>query len=480
MDIYTNILIVGGGSTGIGSAWRLNELITKNRLNKDVTWMIVDESGHVGGAAASRVDKHGFTWDLGSHVVYSRYKYFNNVLNNIMSDELNYLERKGWVWMKDTFIPYPLQNNLQLLPSEYLIDSISSILSKRDNTVLECTNFKEYALEKYGKLLAKDFFIPYIYKMFAYPAEDLSIEWVHHASGSKHKNVPEINIPLILKNILNNSDAPGWYNSDKFPYPKVGGSGRIWEKIFNAIPTDNTLLQERVVEVEVESKIAILSSGKRIRYDFMISTIPIPELLKICNYKSVTDMPCTRAHVIGLGFKGEKPKQFTDKMWVYDATEKSPYFRLSFPHNYSKYNVPMNGSHWSVLCEISESSKKAVNSKELVTDTVKSLKSEFLINTDHLITTTHKTTDYAYAVPSHGRDDKLKTYDMWLTGRSIYSRGRFGNWKYECGNQDSSFMQGVEVVDKIFFGVEEITHQHPELIGTDLIDRTIPNGGYDD
>jgi len=39
----------------------------------------------------------------------------------------------------------------------------------------------------------------------------------------------------------------------------------------------------------------------------------------------------------------------------------------------------------------------------------------------------------------------------------VHNRGRFGAWKYETGNMDHSFMQGVEVIDRILAGKEEIT-----------------------
>jgi hypothetical protein len=44
-----------------------------------------------------------------------------------------------------------------------------------------------------------------------------------------------------------------------------------------------------------------------------------------------------------------------------------------------------------------------------------------------------------------------------LQARNIYSRGRFGAWKYEVSNQDHSLMQGVEAVERILSGDAERT-----------------------
>lgn len=51
-----------------------------------------------------------------------------------------------------------------------------------------------------------------------------------------------------------------------------------------------------------------------------------------------------------------------------------------------------------------------------------------------------------------------------LEEMDILSRGRFGSWKYEVGNQDHSFMLGVEAVDRVLHGAVEVTLNYPDFV----------------
>jgi hypothetical protein len=64
---------------------------------------------------------------------------------------------------------------------------------------------------------------------------------------------------------------------------------------------------------------------------------------------------------------------------------------------------------------------------------------------------------YSYPVPTIGRDDALAVIQPWLASHEIYSRGRFGAWRYEIGNTDHSVMMGVEIADHLVSGTPETT-----------------------
>jgi protoporphyrinogen oxidase len=75
---------------------------------------------HCVGLSQSVVDPQGFTWDMGGHVIFSHYQYFTQLLDNLVP-EYNHREREAWVWMRERFVPYPLQNNIWSLPTALCI-----------------------------------------------------------------------------------------------------------------------------------------------------------------------------------------------------------------------------------------------------------------------------------------------------------------------------------------------------------------------
>jgi UDP-galactopyranose mutase len=63
--------------------------------------------------------------------------------------------------------------------------------------------------------------------------------------------------------------------------------------------------------------------------------------------------------------------------------------------------------------------------------------------------------EYAYPIPTLDRDRALAVIQPWLQERGVYSRGRFGSWRYELGNMDHAVKMGVDVARLIVEGRPE-------------------------
>jgi len=164
-------------------------------------------------------------------------------------------------------------------------------------------------------------------------------------------------------------------------------------------------------------------------------------------------------HVIGIGIEGPVPKELETKCWMYFPESISPFYRATVFSNYSPNNVPRPGQQWSLMCEVSESPDKPVNAQTIIDETVSGLRACRMIDENYsIISRWHKRLEYGYPTPWYGRDALLDPVNTELTALDIYSRGRFGTWKYEVSNQDHSVMQGVEAIDHILQGKAERTY----------------------
>ena len=110
-----DILIVGAGPTGLGAATRLKQY---EKQGHKVNWMLIDAFEEAGGLACTDITPEGFLFDMGGHVIFSHYRYFDELIEAAVGkgdDHWAVHERVSQVWMRDRWIYYPFQNiNRQL------------------------------------------------------------------------------------------------------------------------------------------------------------------------------------------------------------------------------------------------------------------------------------------------------------------------------------------------------------------------------
>jgi hypothetical protein len=113
------------------------------------------------------------------------------------------------------------------------------------------------------------------------------------------------------------------------------------------------------------------------------------------------------------------------------------------------------------LCEVNVGDEGAPLSGDPVDAVIDALVSLGFIDRERVVSTWHRFLNHGYPVPVLGRDDDLGFVNRTLEHLGVYSRGRFGGWRYEVSNQDHAFMQGVEIIDRLVNGASEVTYPTP-------------------
>ena len=446
MSADKKVVIIGAGPTGLGAAWRLQERGHHH-------WSLLEGSDHAGGLASSTIDANGFTWDLGGHVLFSHYPYFDDVMNQALGDAWVEHVREAWVWMRNRWIPYPFQNNIWRLPHGELEACIAGLEAIQGKTSTPRT-FRDWLLASFGAGICDSFLLPYNRKVWAYDPDKLNVEWMG-------ERVATVDLNRIRENIRLQRDDVSWGPNSTFRFPLNGGTGAIWKSVAAKLPADRLHFNRAVARVDSTRRRVEMQNGDRIDYDVLISTLPLDVLLsnlveggRLASLAS--RFVYSSSHIIGVGLRGAPPDDMRTKCWIYFPEPQVPFYRATVFSNYSPNNAP--AGHWSLMGEVSESPDKPVDAATMVADVVEGFRSCGFITSSDVVSTWHRRLPHGYPTPWVGRDAVLEEVDQALQRENIFSRGRFGAWKYEVSNQDHSFMQGVEAVDRVLVGADEHTY----------------------
>lgn len=454
-------LIIGGGPCGLGAALRLQE--------EGADWRLLEAEDHFGGLASSFVDDQGFTWDLGGHVHFSHYDGFDRYLDLALGvDGWLSHERESWVWMRQRFIPYPFQNNVHRLPPEDCARCVAGLKAAADlDRTHKPANFEEWMAGIFGSGITEIFMRPYNFKVWAYPPSRLAWNWI-----GERVAVPDY--AKLLADIRANKDDRSWGPNNTFQFPKHGGTGSIYEALGCQLPSECVSMKRPVVRIDADAHTVTDASGAQIQYGRLITTMPLNRLIEtargVVDDARKDELLFSSVNVVGIGIEGTPPKHLRTKCWMYFPETHSPYYRVTMFSNYSPNNVARPGEQWSLMAEVSESPAKPVDHAALLEDVISAAVVDRLIPArEQICSTVVRFLPQAYPTPFLGRDSCVDPVLRTFESRDIYSRGRFGAWKYEVGNEDHSFAQGYECVERLLSdgGAEcEPTLHSPALVNS--------------
>lgn len=484
------ILILGSGPTGLGAATRLVQHGYSN-------WLMIDQAAEAGGLACTDVTPEGFLFDMGGHVIFSHWEYFDQLLNTALGsgpESWNTLQRVSYVWIKDRWVAYPFQNNISALPKEDQIKCLTGLVEAKLQNATSSgrpKNFDEWILRTQGPGIADIFMRPYNFKVWAIPTSLMQCNWLG-------ERVATVDVDRAISNVINNKEDAGWGPNAVFRFPTSGGTGAIWKGVAKLLPQEKQRYNQTVVGLDKDAKVVTLSSGHNIHYDALVSTLPLDVTLRWLGQEEwASGLQHSSSHVVGVGIRGVCPHG--SKCWLYFPEDNCPFYRTTVFSNYAKANCPADntklptlckgdgsepscsedkeGPFWSLMFEVSESNYKPVNMDmvtlggkagtwpAIVRDTLVGAVATKLMDAGcEVVSLYHRRIEHGYPTPSLGRDGVLEKALPWLQSFNIWSRGRFGSYKYEVANQDHSLMLGVECADNILHGGKELTLNFPDIV----------------
>ncbi len=445
----SGIVILGAGPTGLGAAYHLRE-------RGEGGFEIFERAPRVGGLATSFEDEKGYTWDVSGHILFSGYPYFNAFLEKMLGKNgIRRIDRESWIKFEDRYIRYPFQNHLSSLPEEAMLECLVGLIeSQTIDKDRAFRNFEEWVLAKFGAGISKHFMFPYNQKVWCTPLNRMGFYWIA-------ERVSVVDWKKALETTLR-PKVTDWGPNATFGYPATRGTVGLWLAVLPHVG-NRIRYRKRAVCVDEEKREIQFSDGSTRRYDRLLTTMPLdafvarlkraPQNVRTAAKKLLFN----RLFSVGIGLRRPSP---STKNWIYFPNPKTPFYRITYLSNYSPDIVPGGDTsrYCSILTETAYSRFRPPPAGDFVAAVLDGLVAEGILSTSDLalVESTYLIhAGHAYPIPSVDRDEALAAIQSYLESQEIYSRGRFGSWKYEIGNQDHSLMQGVELVDRWLDGSEE-------------------------
>ncbi|MFN7993782.1 MAG: FAD-dependent oxidoreductase [Bryobacteraceae bacterium] len=483
-------IVIGAGPTGLSAAYHLPQ-----------DTLLLEQNGVAGGWCRS-IEKDGFTFDFAGHIMFSNDPYVHQLYRMLLGDNVHWQDREAWIYSKNVYTRYPFQGALYGLPPQVIKECIVGAVEARFGPVkpkaatngrsngqnghknghtngknhapatvcgdvkdccadgimeaaaplgnlhsengaqAEPKNFEEFIYKVWGAGIAKHFAIPYNRKLWAVPLTEMETSWL----GGR---VPLPDLEEMIEGALSPVPKPMGPNS-RFGYPLRGGFQALIDGWLPYLK-DKLRLNSRVARVSPSKHTVTLSDGSSFRYEHLISTMPLPILIRSMGQEApahVREAAKALRHVsvrcINIGVGREN---LTDKHWIY-YPEETVFHRIFVQGNASPCCNPPGG--FGLTCEITYSPEKPLpcDGEALVRRAIEDCHKVGIFKPeDPILTTVQCDMPYAYVVYDHGRAKSVAMIREWLAEHDILLAGRYSEWEYY--NSDHAFIAGKRAAEKV-------------------------------
>lgn len=408
-------IVLGAGISGLWLGRRLQE------MGRD--FVVLEKEPVVGGLCRTNVTG-GHSWDFGVHAMYSRHPEANELFGRM---PLEYRRSDRDVKVLCTqggraryLVDYPFENGVHALPAadkwECILGYAWARMRRRPTS-----NLQEWIDDGLGRGIARHFMTPYNRKIWNCELTRISKDLVN-------SKIEPAGVLSFLKGALRGGTVGREYQA-KFLYP-ARGIQALPDHLASPI-RPRLRLGAPVERLERHGgRWIVTAGGVSYEGDRVVSTIPLPELLRRVRIDGVPDrlpeLVWNDTHFVLVGLKrGARFGVVGRCHWVFFPGDEI-YYRATLMHNFDADLPP------ALVAEITASPRTAgLDRSSLIERVVADLLRAGIVESPaDVAVTDSKRLDYTYPIPTMGLRDPLDRTRAALEASGVLLLGRGGAWRY--------------------------------------------------
>ena len=444
---HSTTVILGAGLCGLSAAYHLEE-------QGKTGYLILEREQEVGGLART-VTYNGFSFDHAIHVLYPRERYVSDLIcGKLLKGNTRKQTRQSYCYTAGVYTEYPYQMNNYGLPPAVIMENILGLIEARYESSRHGPppHFEAWIYQTFGRGIAEHFMVPYNRRQWAWNLNEMNYDWVA-------ERVPTLEIREALLGALQPPKKQYGPNHE-FWYPVEGGIQALAKAFLSHIPQERLWLKAVVARVDGQRCEIFLRDGRMVRYGRLISTIPLPALVKLLGEtvppairQCAGELKHTIVHAVNIGLDGAELAGIESMHWIFFPEEGTIFHRLNLPSNLSPWMVPRGCS--SIQTEISESVHRPCERATLIQQSLeglvrvgilKAVEARPAADGGRVRVAEMVTLDPAYVICDLKHSENTRTIREYLSGLNISTRGRFGEWGYL--NMDDAILSGKAVAEE--------------------------------
>ncbi|MDP2940956.1 MAG: FAD-dependent oxidoreductase [Candidatus Omnitrophota bacterium] len=419
------IVILGAGLAGLSAGWHLQR--------KGIEPVLLEKEAQVGGLCRTK-NVGAFHFDCDGHLLHFKRRDTFGLVKDLLAGNLKKHKRSAWVYACGRYIPYPFQANLHQLPLPVVKECLLGLARAAQDGFHQEGNFRDWIYHHFGKGIARHFMVPYNTKFWTLPPERLSCEWLDGF-------VPLPTLSQMIAGSVEDAPQEFGYNST-FWYPEKGGINQL--ALALAAGLKNIYTNSEVTEIDLRAKKVRISGGESENYDYLISTLPLPELPRL-----VKNMPRKMRDLFAkLNWNsilnvnlGLDKRDGASRHWAYFPQREHCFFRAGFYHNFSPGCAPPGRG--ALYAEISYPREETPQKGNILARLEADLKNTGLLNGSRIIASDINEIKYGYPIYDLNYSRVREKIIRYLRQGQVIPCGRYGSWRYF--SMEDSILDGKRV-----------------------------------